>query len=1309
MFRTINSSFKENLKLRILPTSRKKTVLHVIFFFFCIFSEIIFNNGAFSFPGKKRPTPEQLSANSSAIRRHIVPGGGASQKPNTVSPANTASTIAASMPASFSIDPSGADSSQRDGVSGSQVQVSAASSQKKTNARPRVPVSGPKGNRGRQIVETVVTLPAQPLSTQPLAAPSSSTSAIPAPKPLNLSNLPLSNSYPEEYTLLRVDSSRIPLSTEKEWSEITGFEEIGPRFLQLSFAESKFVSFAKTKEEAKGKSQWLRKQESKGEENYYVIQLFGKPAETRAAKFLRSLTGNDKQNHDDEFEFRAGLLIFPGRDTTAMIYGFGQWWMVLNKDCIVPRWGLRVIASAQICNPSAIKEVFVQHIRKPNPTLKKETAAKPQPIEDFGLETASEELQTMRLKPNRSIATNHLLIGDDSLNFTLSAPRKKRTGQVKESNDQSSVDSGKDLLALLHHIASTLDRLTNDEKFQIHSRMREYIDEEINPTQYPDLIENLNKKLIEKLQEQGDKEVFIFVHRNLWRELKSRNLRFGKKAEEGSIFKAISEHSLKDLIEVRREGCETPKKMRPEQILYSLPIEHEEKFYRFDRGRWYEIDASRLESIRRIMRKRKQPRERFRLPAYTDEDARPSGQKSSQQSTKGNGLDYQEERYNSRAVAEIRKGPNWEALLLDRLNIALAENANTDKFEFADLLVVDPDKNIYVVHVKRREANALSHLNEQARRCAEFLTTELNRKNGRKLLVEAYKKELYAKNDIPITANERQKQEILESSLFLSKYKEWKKKKAGEALSAILATQEKGAEVDFLSKVSPHIDREFFKTYHEDLALALDALFTCFTKGALLNKIEDTAKKFLVAVKRAINIREILFPQGSHLNLGKIKVVIAIVNDKVREGKPPSTLDQCVIFKSQDLWGIDLACTTIEKAGLEAIVTVIGDYTGTYSQKDKGTKVTTKVTADPFGPINPQKTVDSQASGKEPEIPFEFGSQAQFASARDTDTDSEPSEEEDEPTSRAASSSSGAHALSQLSQRNSSSTQISTQAPESQQTGAAASGSGAAAHNDLESLLQRASTTDFSGDLDVVKVQKLECTSSGSASPSSSLPPTYYYTIPTVGDGYCLFHALLTDQGKSVRDVREEAETMKASLASDKCVEEFRAFVFQEGCKAWLVDDNSNIEIPETIREKMQEKKEYMAAYEAAKRDCLGGSLDDPDIKYPDEPIQKLLSSEYIQNYMSRFGGAVDIPFRPDVTCPVAVLARLSQKKIRIFTFNTDKKELRLLKEAGEQGPIVNILHAGNHYTRLLCEDEIGNDTIVQQCQQIWRNFLSGK
>ena len=213
----------------------------------------------------------------------------------------------------------------------------------------------------------------------------SQTASIQSYPRLDLCTLPFHISHPDTYSLLMADSSLIKNLPSTGWDQHPAFKDLGSRFLRPSLAKDKNVSFSSTEQEVQEKTLWILKDEKTSSEPnekaepYYIIQSFKKRETLGSLNLIKSIT-KQVTNPLEGFDFQAALIIFPFLQEKAMIYGLGRWDSLLNPECIIPQWGLRIVTSGQICNPNQIKEFHADHYRVSNPFSKREKVAVPQPI-----------------------------------------------------------------------------------------------------------------------------------------------------------------------------------------------------------------------------------------------------------------------------------------------------------------------------------------------------------------------------------------------------------------------------------------------------------------------------------------------------------------------------------------------------------------------------------------------------------------------------------------------------------------------------------------------------------------------------------------------------------------------------------------------------------------------------------------------------------------------------------------------------------------------------------------------------------------
>ena len=410
------------------------------------------------------------------------------------------------------------------------------------------------------------------------------------------------------------------------------------------------------------------------------------------------------------------------------------------------------------------------------------------------------------------------------------------------------------------------------------------------------------------------------------------------------------------------------------RLVYTLPIEYDQEFYRYDRGRWFKVASSRFQLI---MRKLRDPFVKIQMEGlipYTLEDA--LGDEEG-----GNGGHYQEDRYNRRVMLSLQ-GKKKKVLLLDRLNIYLGGRGN--QFEFGDLLLYE-DKGPYsIVHVKRKEAGDIDHHRAQVERSADYLATELKKDNARNLLLKGCINGLYMLHGINIKKAKGQGKRLTHGTHFLTLFntkKQTKKETWANFLNKKIFVNTKSQVKTNTGKLKillRQIDLDFFKDHQEELVIALDALSDCEKqKNLTQQQVED----FLNAIKQLIDLREILFASGvlKKTTRKNISIIMAVIDDrhvdairkatKVIQSQSPKkkkeipaakkTLKdlnakgraaETELFKKQQLWGLDRTRQAVQKLGFHFNLVVINENT----ERDKW---------DAFGAIEDLEVIDSEGEG----------------------------------------------------------------------------------------------------------------------------------------------------------------------------------------------------------------------------------------------------------------------------------------------------------------------------------------------------------
>jgi len=180
------------------------------------------------------------------------------------------------------------------------------------------------------------------------------------------------------------------------------------------------------------------------------------------------------------FACQASLILFPSleKETEAMVYGFGNWRMLINHSSIVPKWGLKVVGSSTVFEPESIKDVKSTSFITSNLSTQTALVQKPTRIEDFAFEGGSQGLDYIRCALNPTYGLTHLVKGDDFLQFSIQCNRYQH-------------DERHMTIKSLEKIASHFQALSDSEDFTIHERAQELIDQEVKNQ---GLIRELNKK-----------------------------------------------------------------------------------------------------------------------------------------------------------------------------------------------------------------------------------------------------------------------------------------------------------------------------------------------------------------------------------------------------------------------------------------------------------------------------------------------------------------------------------------------------------------------------------------------------------------------------------------------------------------------------------------------------------------------------------------------------------------------------------------------------------------------------------------------
>jgi hypothetical protein len=762
-------------------------------------------------------------------------------------------------------------------------------------------------------------------------------------KKLNFTNLSYDKDDPESYTLACLDSSLIPQLQRKEPSKYKKefnpvIRWLNPKILQEIESEGTSTSSWRT-------LSIVQRNQSEGIP-YYIIKLSSKISTTPAEKLTTHLWGGTT-THADNMSYTASMIILPQKpDNLALVYLFGDWKQILNQHALIRDWGLHLAAHPDIVSDKKIKSLLGKNNFDPNPTSRTETKQRLAPIETFSLEIGTEGLQSLKILPKYSIGSTcqRLAEGKDCYKFFL---------PQKQSGSSDTLDS-------LVTMGSYLFSLSQQQP-QVHPKLQFYMDERVVEKT---LVEALEARLLEILPSENA-TMLVFPADDIWKSYgKGPLFSFGKNTNKKNLVDSLRDGKvLKDShFSIQKAKQKTSFQEPIFRFIYTLPIEYKGEFYRFDRGRWFKVASSRFSLIKRKLRDSEIKVELDALVPYSSEDAIGDKKKDDDGKKKDNNGLYQEDRYNRRVISSM-VGKKQKGILLDRLNIYLGGQGN--KFEFGDLLLYEEKGPYYIVHVKRKEAGDIDHHRAQVERSAEYLATELNKKNAAKLLLQGCVNGLYLKNKISINKMKGQGARLTHGDIFEQLFTAKKKTKAQKwenYLKKQVFSNSKTEATTELGKFKimlRNIDLNFFENHSNELIIALDALFDCQqkTKKMTQNDLED----FIGAIKQLIAAREVLLPSGiiPEATRKKISLVMAVIDDrqieekrkaekaleKAKEGKKQdkatikaaqkkldtlkakTRVKETELFKDQHLWGLDRTCQLVQKLGFHFKLTIINENT----------------------------------------------------------------------------------------------------------------------------------------------------------------------------------------------------------------------------------------------------------------------------------------------------------------------------------------------------------------------------------------------
>lgn len=755
---------------------------------------------------------------------------------------------------------------------------------------------------------------------------------------LNFSELPFYENDPDSYSIYLADKTRVNHGAVETSNisnvYITYVNEYRTYFRSNLFKKDKAIFSQNPPKNAK---KWIKL--SPTPDNTGLVARLMTPYSSSAENFLERISvhhsadNSDKQllekdhiSNKDPFSFIGGMIIFPQTNRYATILTFGNAWKtLLNPYIIVPRWGLRIVASHGFCDPQQIREISAQYFRNPIPSKRKERSAAVEDISRFGIEVASEGIESLRVRPASSYGTKRIVKGADYLNFCVTKRDKSNTGTSFES---------------LKQVSTYFFNLSIQGSFSIHPNLKCFVDDEVRED---GLIRTLSKQLLILIRTKEAK-YSLFLHDWIWSLFDTKTLRFGEEKKSSEIFDHLSSiETLNSTIKVSTLKGDHSSNEPVGKLFYSLPLEHKDHFYRYDRGAWFHVDASRFNAIKTVMRSFKRSSQDLGLPEYCLDDLM------------GDRKNYAELCYNKKAVAHLNS-LGHRAFLIDRLNIPL-ENGRGHIFEFGDIFLIKNGK-YFIIHVKRADASDLSHLREQVERSADYLVSTLNRKINSSFFLEASIKDLLHKHDLELPKNyEGPFQKMLRGR--------HQNNRRLEILldQPILVVNQEQAFKRLMRRILDETkSTDLFNQHIDAFCEALDILWLCVQVGKInLDQNKSEIRSFIKRARLAIEGGTAIFSNGllKKSEQKKITFVLAVVDDRgvkrfvdteikkedkrlERSQAKKAVLDRfrnddkrlsivgendktTPLFKNQDLWGLDRTRMTVQRQGFHFSLVVTNE------------------------------------------------------------------------------------------------------------------------------------------------------------------------------------------------------------------------------------------------------------------------------------------------------------------------------------------------------------------------------------------------
>ena len=1019
---------------------------------------------------------------------------------------------------------------------------------------------------------------------------------------------------------------------------------------------------------------------------YAVALLVQTPS--KSTTFFEELL---KGNFSSYVSFSGGLLIFPKGENDAIIFTFGAGKKsLLHPLGIVKNWGRNLVASEMFFDKKQVREISAMYYRNPIPSIRKERSSKVANIDDFGIEVGSEEIEMLRGRPLKEYGTRKIFCGQDSFNFS---PCKKQYS-----------DEGETLISI-KKISDYFYEYSKSKDFLISRALRHFIDEELKNEE---IKKRLDLELLKIMKQKPDEaEKVVFLHDDAFR-LVGKDIRFGNEQQFFDDFlRSTKLNEIHSFIKVgqRNKGR---KEIPFSRLIYSLPIKdpkQEEKFYRFGRGSWFEVDATRFKSIKKVLRDHKISREELGLPGYCLDDTMGESPE-----------DYKELRYNRRAVEHLKKESSQSAFFIDRHNLSLGKEGH--KFEFGDIFLEREDRS-YVIHVKRAGAKSFSHHREQVERSAEYLASYFNR--GKEFLypsieneIDNFYEEKQVKKEKVVFKNEDSKK-ILSIDNFQSvrlgsegEAKRLQKLGFKEHIRALLNDKQHENLKSFFSKNISVLTKTLNALYAAIVQGKMNLegekelrqqSFSLKKGGTLIPKkttqILDFLKKVWGTAQQDKKIFGKFFKDGilNRQSIEQITFVLAVIDDRkirdmrkeaidssqkskdltkinksIKEKYSDSLMDGSYtysgkknpLFKNQDLWGLERTRVLVQEKGFCFNICVtneeIDEDWDAFGKKEdtvpglEESKKRKRSASGFFGPY-PQNSVN-------PPFLKKGKTTQEDSSGSENETSSCFSEESDKDSDEES-------------------------------------------YEDFFSKDKLKKISEFVVKIDTSRIQKFSFLDSNNENGQYS----EYYSVPTVGDGNCFFHTL------SIEDPDEKRQNLYQRIEDDEdYANRFKDITYEyyDG----LIGTQNEKNIPGDLAKLFKENSDYATA-----RNVLLELNVDPMPKelqaserHSVNVLKHALTHENIIAYMKRFkinsGLESYIPFRPDAFCLASYFLESAATRANIFT--ADNGVLTLLKSASSdpvqaKWPILNILFSGNHYTRLYNPSE--KDDYKRECEQIYRNY----